>query len=102
MFILLLLWSYLCYCIRFVLFRLIVCYAHVLYSSSLCMVVFMYCIQAHCIVYGRGHVLLHVFKLIIYGRVPLLYSGSSCKVVFMYCIYSGSLCMVMCVFMLFA
>ena len=67
------------------------CYAHVLYSSSLCMVVFMYCIQVHC-VWSCSCI---VFKLIMYGRVPMLYLGSLCKVVFMYCIYSGSLCMVM-------
>ena len=69
MFILLLLWSYLCYCIRFVSFRLIVCYAHVLYSSSMCMVVFVYCIQAQC-VWSCSCI---VFKLIVYGRVHVLY-----------------------------
>ena len=47
-------------------------------------------IQTHCVLCSCI-----VFKLIVYGRVPMLYSGLLCKVVFMYCIYSGSLCMVM-------
>ena len=77
----------LCSCI---VFKLIVYgRVHVLYSSSLCMVVFMHA----CI----------VFKLIMYGRVPML---CLCIVYIQaHCVWSCSFIVfgfIMCVFMLFA
>ena len=40
---------------------------HVLYLSSLCMVVFLCCVYV-----------LYIFRLIVYGHVHLLYSGLLC------------------------
>ena len=104
MFILLLLRSYLCYCIRFVSFRLIVCYAHVLYSSSMCIVVFVYCIQAHC-VWSCSCI---VFKLIMFLCCIRAHCVRLCLcIVYIqaHCVWSCSFIVfgfIMCVFVLFA